>query len=162
MANQQSDQQSGATQQAIEAGAEPHLRRALGAWGASAFVVTSMIGTGIFTVPAFVRIATGNGVAALGIWITGGALGLLGAFCFAGLATRLRGAGGEYQCLANVYGGPGGFVGGWIPFFAGFAAPTAASTLAVVAYFSQLTPGWNPDTPLISGLGVTQGSAIAA
>src|SRR5262249_61334173 len=65
MASQQCDQQSGATQQAIEAGAEPHLRRALGAWGASAFVVTSMIGTGIFTVPAFVRTATGNGVAAL-------------------------------------------------------------------------------------------------
>ena len=162
MANQQSDQQSGATQQAIDAGAEPHLRRALGAWGASAFVVTSMIGTGIFTVPAFVRTATGNGVAALGIWITGAALALFGAFCYAELATRIPRAGGEYQYLANVYGRPWGFVGGWITFFAGFAAPTAASTLAVVAYFSQLTPGWNPDTPLISGLGVTQGSAIAA
>src|SRR5262249_45935747 len=162
MANQQSNQHSGATQQAIEAGAEPHLRRALGAWGASAFVVTSMIGTGIFTVPAFVRASTGNGVAALGVWITGAILALFGAFCYAELATRMPKAGGEYQYLSNVYGRPWGFVGGWITFFAGFAAPTAASTLAVVAYFSQLTPGWNPATPLISGLGVTQGAAIAA
>jgi len=162
MSNQQSDQQSGATQQAIEAGAEPHLRRALGAWGASAFVITSMIGTGIFTVPAFVRASTGNGVAALGVWITGAILALFGAFCYAELATRMPKAGGEYQYLSKVYGRPWGFVGGWITFFAGFAAPTAASTLAVVAYFSQLTPGWNPDTPLISGLGVTQGAAIAA
>ena len=156
------NQQSGETRQASEAGAETHLRRALDAWGASAFVVTSMIGTGIFTVPAFVRAATGNGVAALGVWVTGAALALFGAFCYAELATRMPRAGGEYQYLSNVYGRPWGFIGGWITFFAGFAAPTAASTLAVVAYFSKLTPGWNPDTPLVSGFGVTQGSAIAA
>src|SRR5215475_7945638 len=158
--NEGSDRRSGKPQRTVEAGAQ--LRRALSVWGAAAFVVTSMIGTGIFTVPADVRAATGNGVASLGVWMTGAALALFGAFCYAELATRMPKAGGEYQYLANVYGRPWGFVGGWITFFAGFAAPTAASTLAVVAYFSQLTPGWNPDTPLISGLGVTQGSAIAA
>jgi basic amino acid/polyamine antiporter, APA family len=160
MTNQKSNQNFGDTQQTSEAGAQ--LKRELGVWGAAAFVITSMIGTGIFTVPAFVRTATGNGVAALGVWITGAALALFGAFCYAELATRMPRAGGEYQYLSNVYGRPWGFIGGWITFFAGFAAPTAASTLAAVAYFSQLTPGWNPDTPLISGLGVTQGSAVAA
>src|SRR5262245_62391589 len=162
--SERSDRRSGKPRQTVEAGAQ--LRRALGAWGASAFVVTSMIGTGIFTVPAFVRTATGNGVAALGVWITGAALALFGAFCYAELATRMPRAGGEYQYLANVYGRPCGFVGGWITFFAGFAAPTAASTLAVVAYFSQLTPAWKPDTPLIAslpfGFSLTQGAAIAA
>lgn len=166
MTNQQSDQQSGQqvseTQQPIEANAEPRLRRALGAWGAAAFVITSMVGTGIFTVPAFVRTATGNGVAALGVWITGAILALFGAFCYAELSTRMPRAGGEYQYLSHVYGRQWGFVGGWITFFAGFAAPTAASSLAAVAYFSQLTPGWNPEAPLIAGFGITQGSAIAA
>src|SRR5512145_2117105 len=119
-------------QQRVEAGAQ--LRRALSVWGAAAFVVTSMIGTGIFTVPAFVRTATGNGVAALGVWITGAALALFGAFCYAELSTRMPMAGGEYQYLSHVYGRPWGFVGGWITFFAGFAAPTAASTLAAVDY----------------------------
>src|SRR4030095_5296048 len=158
--NEGSDRRSGKPQRTVEAGIQ--LRRALSVWGAAPFVVASMIGTGIFTVPADVRAATGNGVASLGVWITGAALALFGAFCYAELATRMPKAGGEYQYLSNVYGRPWGFVGGWITFFAGFAAPTAASTLAAVAYFSQLTPGWNPDTPLISGLGVTQGSAIAA
>jgi APA family basic amino acid/polyamine antiporter len=147
-------------QQTVEAGDQ--LRRALSVWGAAAFVVTSMIGTGIFTVPAFVRAATGNGVAALGVWIMGAALALFGAFCYAELATRMPRAGGEYQYLSNVYGRPWGFVGGWITFFAGFAAPTAASTLAAVEYFSPLAPGWNPKAPLISGLGVTEGEAVAA
>jgi APA family basic amino acid/polyamine antiporter len=146
--------------QTVEAGAQ--LRRALSVWGAAAFVITSMIGTGIFTVPAFVRAATGNGVAALGVWIMGAALALFGAFCYAELATRMPRAGGEYQYLSHVYGRPWGFIGGWITFFAGFAAPTAASTLAAVDYFSPLAPGWNPNAMLISGLGVTQGEAVAA
>ncbi len=138
------------------------LRRALSVWGAAAFVVTSMIGTGIFTVPAFVRAATGSGIAALGVWIIGAMLALFGAFCYAELSTRMPKAGGEYQYLANIYGRPWGFVGGWLTFFAGFAAPAAASSLAAVAYFSQLAPNWNPTAPLIDGLGVTQGSAVAA
>src|SRR5262244_198947 len=158
--NEGSDRRSGKPQRTVEAGAQ--LRRALNVWGASAFVVTSMIGTGIFTVPADVRAATGSGVASLGVWITGAALALFGAFCYAELATRMPKAGGEYQYLLNVYGRPWGFIGGWITFFAGFAAPTAASTLKAVEYFSHLAPGWDPNAPLIGGLGVTQGSAVAA
>ena len=164
MSNRKSNQKSGETNQAIDAGAEPHLRRALGVWGAAAFVVTSMIGTGIFTVPAFVRVAAGNGVSALGVWMVGAMLALFGAFCYAELATRMPKAGGEYQYLSNVYGRPWGFVGGWITFFAGFAAPTAASSIAAVEYFSHLTPWWDRNTPLLPnlGTGITQGSAIAA
>ncbi len=148
-------------QQAVEVDTNV-LRRVLGGWGAAAFVVTSMVGTGIFTVPAFVRTATGNGVVALGVWITGAMLALFGAFCYAELSTRIPKAGGEYQYLAHVYGRSWGFVGGWITFFAGFAAPAAASSLAAVEYFSKLTPGWDPNAPLIDGFGLAQGSAIAA
>ena len=61
----------------------PSLHRALGTFAATAFVVTSMVGTGIFTVPAYVRIATGSGVAALGVWIVGAVLALSGALCYA-------------------------------------------------------------------------------
>jgi APA family basic amino acid/polyamine antiporter len=160
--NQQSDHQSGEAERTIGEAAGPQLRRALGVGGVTAFVITSMIGTGIFTVPAFVRAATGNGVAALGVWVTGAMLALFGAFCYAELGTRMPKAGGEYQYLAIVFGRPWGFVGGWITFFAGFAAPTAASSLAAVAYFSQLTQGWDPQTPLIAGLSITQGTAVAA
>ncbi|HEY8461576.1 MAG TPA: amino acid permease, partial [Blastocatellia bacterium] len=96
MSNQQSDEQSnrrpGKPRQPAEADAQ--LRRALSVWGAAAFVITSMIGTGIFTVPADVRAATGNPIAALGVWITGAALALFGAFCYAELSTRMPRAGG--------------------------------------------------------------------
>jgi APA family basic amino acid/polyamine antiporter len=139
-----------------------HLRRSLGTLGAAAFVVSSMVGTGIFTVPAVVRDATGSGVASIGVWLVGAFLALSGAFCYAELATRMPKAGGEYQYLTNVFGRMWGFVSGWISFFAGFAAPTAASALGAVAYAATLFPSWNPNAPVMEGLDLTQGAAIAA
>ncbi|HEY6404317.1 MAG TPA: amino acid permease [Blastocatellia bacterium] len=164
MSNQQSDEQSNRRPDKPRQPAEARvqLRRALSVWGAAAFVITSMIGTGIFTVPADVRAATGTPIAALGVWVMGAMLALFGALCYAELATRMPRAGGEYQYLSQVYGRPWGFIGGWITFFAGFAAPVAASTLMVVRYFSPLAPGWNPDAPLIRGIDITQGAAVAA
>jgi basic amino acid/polyamine antiporter, APA family len=138
------------------------LHRALGTFGAAAFVVSSMVGTGIFTVPAVVHTATGNGLASLSVWMVGAFLALCGAFCYAELATRMPQAGGEYQYLTNTFGRMWGFVSGWLSFFAGFAAPIAASALGAVAYAAKLFPDWNPNTPLMSGFDITQGSAIAA
>ena len=139
-----------------------HLHRALGTFGAAAFVVSSMVGTGIFTVPAVVRSATGNGLASLSVWLVGAFLALCGAFCYAELATRMPKAGGEYQYLTNIFGRMWGFVTGWLSFFVGFAAPIAASALGAVAYAATLFPGWNPNALVVAGLDITQGSAIAA
>src|SRR5262245_28684210 len=150
MSNQQSDEQSDRRPDKPRQPAEARvqLRRALSVWGASAFVITSMIGIGIFTVPSNVRAATGNPIAALGVWLTGAALALFGAFCYAELATRMPRAGGEYQYLLSVYGRPWGFIGGWVTLLAGFAAPTAASTPAVVDYTSRPPPGRHPAAPV--------------
>lgn len=140
------------------------LRRALGVWAAAAFVVTNMVGTGIFTVPAFVRTATGNGLATLGVWTLGGVLALSGALCFAELATRMPEAGGEYRYLTQIYGRLWGFVSGWISFLVGFSAAIAASALGASAYAATLFPAWNPSTVLFSvgSITVTQGSVGAA
>lgn len=138
------------------------LRRALGVAGATAFVVTNMVGTGIFTIPAFVRTATGNGLASLGVWAAGAALALCGALCYAELATRMPEAGGEYHYLTRIYGRLWGFLSGWISFFVGFSAAIAAAALGAIAYLDALLPGWDSTQPLIAGLGVTQRGAAAA
>src|SRR5215204_3754703 len=114
------------------------LRRALGVWAAAAFVVTNMVGTGIFTVPAFVRTATGSGLATLGVWVLGGLIAMSGALCYAELATRMPDAGGEYQYLSHIYGKLWGFVSGWISFLVGFSAAIAASALAAASYAAQV------------------------
>jgi APA family basic amino acid/polyamine antiporter len=140
---------------------ERQLHRELSVWGAMAFVVTNMIGTGIFTVPAFVRAATGNGLTALLVWALGGGLALCGAFCYAELSTRMPEAGGEYQYLSRVFGPMWGFISGWISFLAGFSAAIAAAALGATAYAASLF-GWQIDHQLIAPLGITVGSAMAA
>jgi APA family basic amino acid/polyamine antiporter len=142
-------------------GKEGRLHRNLGRWGATAFVITNMIGTGIFTVPAFVRASTGSGLATLGIWALGGGLALCGALCYAELSTRMPEAGGEYQYLTRIFGSVWGFVSGWISFFVGFSAAIAASSLGASAYAATLF-GWEASRPLIPGLGISQGAGLAA
>ncbi|NOT62954.1 MAG: APC family permease, partial [Acidobacteria bacterium] len=137
------------------------LRRELSLSGATAFVVTSMVGTGIFTVPAVVRAATSSGVEALSLWLAGALLALCGALCYAELGTRLPHAGGEYRYLSHVFGPSLGFVSGWVTFFVGFAAPIAASSLGAIAYAASAFPGWEPQTPLW-GTSLTEGGLIAA
>lgn len=137
------------------------LHRELGVWGAAAFVVTNMIGTGIFTVPAFVRSATGNGLASLGVWALGGGLALCGALCYAELSTRMPEAGGEYQYLSRIYGPMWGFISGLISFLVGFSAAIAAAALGAAAYGASIF-GWDFQKRLVDGVGITQGSAVAA
>jgi basic amino acid/polyamine antiporter, APA family len=137
------------------------LHRALGVWAATAFVVTNMVGTGIFTVPAFVRTATGNGLAALTVWAAGGLLSLCGAFCYAELATRMPEAGGEYHYVSRTFGRVWGFLSGWISFFVGFSAPIAVASLGAAAYSFKVL-GLNPGAPIFGESGITQGGVAAA
>ncbi|HSR51287.1 MAG TPA: amino acid permease [Acidobacteriota bacterium] len=137
------------------------LKRSLGAWAAGAFVVTNMIGTGIFTIPAFVRWQTGSGLSALGVWAAGALLALCGAFCYAELATRMPRVGGEYHYLTRIYGPVWGFLSGWISFLVGFSAAVAAASIGAGAYilaFFDLDPGY----VLIPGTGITQVALLAS
>lgn len=138
------------------------LVRTLGTVGAGAFVVTNMIGSGIFTVPAFVRVATGSAAGSLWVWAAAGLLGLCGALVYAELATYMPGAGGEYRYLTRGLGPLWGFLSGWTSFVVGFSAAVAASALGVMAYLAPLVPGWQADAPLIEGLAISQGAAAAS
>jgi APA family basic amino acid/polyamine antiporter len=144
--------------------AAPGLHRALGTFAAAAFVVTNMVGTGIFTVPAFVRAQTGSGLAALSVWAVGALLALCGALCYAELATRMPEAGGEYVYLTRVYGRLWGFLSGWISFVVGFSAAIATSALGAANYASEVFPALNANAPLvtIAGWPLNRGAAIAA
>lgn len=128
------------TEQTVSEQPKTELRRALGVWAAAAFVVTNMVGTGIFTVPAFVRSTTGNGLGALAVWALGAGLALSGALCYAELSTRMPHAGGEYYYLTRIYGRLWGFLSGWISFLVGFSAAIATASLGAADYASRVVP----------------------
>ena len=67
-------------------------------------VVGMVVGTGIFAAPAMVAQYAGSSFNYLALWLAGGALTLIGALCYAELATAFPNAGGEYHFLSRAYG----------------------------------------------------------
>src|SRR5262245_41611502 len=80
------------------------LPRRLGVWSAVAFRVGTMIGSGIFRVPASVANNTGTVWAMMLVWVAGGVVALFGALALTELAVLFPRAGGIYIFLAEAYG----------------------------------------------------------
>lgn len=117
------------------------LLRRIGIVSATAFVVSNMIGTGIFTTTGFLAGDLGSPASVILIWVVGGAIALAGALCYVELALNFPRSGGEYVYLSEAWGPAWGFINGWISFFAGFSAPIAAAALAMSAYLGLSDAG---------------------
>ena len=109
-----------------EAGAKPGLVRALGPLMATAIVVGTVIGSGIFKKPQ----AVAENVPHLGwvaaVWIVGGVLAFLGALALTEVAVLFPRAGGNYVFLREGYGRLAGFLWGWVEFWIIRSASLAA------------------------------------
>lgn len=115
----------------------PHgLVRALGPWIATAVVVGSVIGSGIFLKPGNIAGESGNFGVIIGVWVFGGVLCILGGLCFAELATMYPHAGGLYVYLREAYGRPIAFLFGWTEVFFSKPASNGALSVAFVGSFS--------------------------
>jgi amino acid transporter len=73
---------------------------------AIALIVGLVIGAGIFETPALVAANTGTISGVLQIWVLGGVVSLLGALCYAELATTYPHVGGNYYYLKRAFGQP--------------------------------------------------------
>jgi len=120
--------------------AQSPQQRPLGAVHAAALVVSSMIGTGIFTTTGLLLKTLPSPLLVLAVWGVAGLLALCGAAVYAELGTMMPRAGGEYVYLTRAFHPALGFLSGWISFLAGFAAPTAAGALAFGKYMHALAP----------------------
>jgi APA family basic amino acid/polyamine antiporter len=125
----------------VPAEASPSRARPLTLSHALALVVSSMIGTGVFTTAGFMLGALGSPRAVLAVWVVAGALALSGAAVYAELGAMMPRAGGEYVYLSRAFHPALGFLSGWIALLVGFAAPTAAGALAFGRYLQALAPG---------------------
>src|SRR5205823_156462 len=83
------------------------------------------VGSGIFRTPGLVAAQLGRPSLTFVAWIAGGALALLGALCFAELATRHPAAGGKYVYVREAFGPRAGFVVGWVEGLAIYPAAIA-------------------------------------
>jgi basic amino acid/polyamine antiporter, APA family len=85
----------------------------LGLWDAVSIIVGIVIGTTIYKVPWLIFGNTYDPYWGLGVWVLGGVLALIGAFCYAELATTHPKAGGDYYYLTQAFGPTTGFLFGW-------------------------------------------------
>lgn len=80
---------------------------------AIAIVVGIVIGAGIFRTPPLVASVTGDPGWTIVAWIAGGVISLIGALCYAELASAYPHAGGDYHFLTRAYGRDASFLYAW-------------------------------------------------
>ena len=105
----------------------PELSRDLGVSHASAIVVGTIIGSGIFLVPAEMMQAVGSAKLVYLAWVVGGLLSFFGALTYAELGAMKPQAGGEYVYVRDGYGPLGGFLYAWTWFI--IAKPASVATV---------------------------------
>ncbi len=94
-------------------------------------VVGTIIGSGIFLVPAEMMQAVGSAKLVYLAWVVGGLLSFAGALTYAELGAMKPQAGGEYVYVRDGYGPLGGFLYAWTWF-----------VIAKPASIATLSPGW--------------------
>ena len=105
----------------------PELNRDLGVSHAAAVVVGTIIGSGIFLVPAEMMQAVGSAKIVYLVWIVGGLLSFFGALTYAELGAMRPQAGGEYVYVRDAYGPLAGFLYAWTWFIV--AKPASVATV---------------------------------
>jgi APA family basic amino acid/polyamine antiporter len=117
------------------------LRRTLGFGDVVLLTLGTVIGSGIFLVPAVVlRQSGGSFSLALTAWIVGGVLSFLGALTYAELGAANPDAGGLYAYIRDAFGPLPAFLYGWTSFLVIASGSIAALAVAFSNYLGELVP----------------------
>jgi amino acid transporter len=125
---------------------EPPARQGkLGVLDAISIIVGIVIGTTIYKVPGLIFSATADPIWGLGVWVIGGLLAMIGAFCYAELATTYPRAGGDYYYLSRAFSPGTGFLFGWAQLTVVMPASIGVMAYVFADFFLQTLPEWRPE-----------------
>jgi len=116
------------------------LQRHLRLFDATALVVGSMIGSGIFFGLSIMAQWVQTPGLLIGLWVFGGLFTMLGAISCAELAAMYPHAGGQYVFLREAYGNFYAFLFGWTQFLVIQSGFNAAVAIAFAKYLGALIP----------------------
>jgi APA family basic amino acid/polyamine antiporter len=94
----------------------PQFVQGMGLFSATAIVMGSMIGSGIFIVPAEMSRTLGSPALLIAAWVVTAAMTMIGALSYGELAAMMPKAGGQYVYLRESLGPLWGFLYGWTLF----------------------------------------------
>jgi len=147
------------------------LVRAIGRWSLAALAVNSIIGSGIFGLPATVAGLLGKS-SVTAVLLAAAAMAVIMA-CFAEVASQFSEAGGPYLYARTAFGRLTGLLVGWMLYLSQTAAPAANANLFVI-YLGEFWPAARAPWPrfavltalvgvlaVINTRGARQGTAVS-
>ena len=140
---------------------EQNLPRVLGVSHATAVVVGTIIGSGIFLVPREMMQAAGSASLVYLAWIAGGLLSLFGALTYAELGAARPQAGGEYVYLRDAYGELAGFLNMWTWFAVAKPASIASVTIGITRVLGTFPALAFLQKPIADGLPLLWSQPVA-
>jgi basic amino acid/polyamine antiporter, APA family len=119
---------------------EPGLRPALRFRDVVGLTVGTVVGVGIFRTPSMVAEHAGSTGLVLLAWLAGGLLSLIGALCYAEMASAYPSTGGDYHYLTRAFGRRVGFLFAWARLSVVQTGAIALLAFVLGDYAAQLVP----------------------
>ncbi len=110
------------------------LQKKIGFWSATAIIIGSIIGSGIFMKPATMAAQLGSPIWLMLVWIIAGLFSLCGALIFAELGAMWPETGGIYTYFRRMFGDFFSFLYGWSAFAVINTAAVAAIAFVCAQY----------------------------
>ena len=107
-------------------------------------IVGVVIGAGIYETTPLIASNVASPTSLLMVWVLGGVISLIGAFCYAELATAYPRDGGDFVYLSRAYGARAGFLFAWTEYW--IVRPGSIGMMAFVfaRFANQLYPLTGP------------------
>src|SRR6202020_3072410 len=118
----------------------PQFVQGMGLFSATAIVMGSMIGSGIFIVSADMSRSLGSPALLIAAWLVTAALTIIGALSYGELAAMMPKAGGQYVYLREALGPLWGFLYGWTLFLVIQTGTLAAVGVAFGKFLGVFAP----------------------
>lgn len=106
----------------------------------TSIIVGIVIGVGIYETTPVIAASASTPTWLIVIWASGGLLSLVGALCYAELATRFPEEGGDYVYLTRAWGRRTGFLFAWAGFWLVRPANIGAIAFIFAHYAQQIAP----------------------
>src|SRR6266851_9819910 len=135
--------------------------KAISRLDATALVVGSMIGSGIFIVSAEILREVHAPGLLLVVWAVSGAVTLMGALTYGELAAMFPNAGGQYIYLREGISPLWGFLYGWTLFVVIQTGTIAAVAIGFARYLGVLFPAISPNTWVIPPINFSSKFAVS-
>ena len=140
---------------------QPGFARELGLLDSTMIVAGSMIGSGIFIVPAEISRQVGSAGWLIAVWVVTGLLTVAAALAYGELASMMPQAGGQYVYLREAYSPLWGFLYGWTLFLVIQTGTIAAVAVAFARYLGVMIPSISPTNWIVRPIDLSDTYAIS-